>query len=138
MAVAMRGSAGLIALGAAAGLALSIFAYVERSSGINGTAGAMLVVASSAAILLAALALASWPGMWRGLRGLLLFLLLLGILGTGLAAYFLMSIWLLVAMAVCLIGWLLAISRGEAVQKAQSKSARAKPAAKARAAKGKA
>ncbi|WP_274426154.1 hypothetical protein [Chelativorans sp. YIM 93263] len=109
MALGKRSTAGLIALGAAAGLALSIFAYISRSSGINGTAGALLVIASTAAILLAALALTCWPAMRGWLRGTLLFLLLLGILGTGLAAHFLASVWLQVAMAVCLIGWLLAI-----------------------------
>lgn len=128
MALGMRGTAGLIALGAAAGLALSVFAYISRSSGINGTAGAMLVIASSAAILLAALALTSWPAMWGWLRGLLLFLLLLGILGTGLAAYLLANIWLQVAMAVCLVGWLLAMLRPRGKGKVVHKTRAAKGA----------
>lgn len=102
-------SAGLIALGAAAGLILSLIAYTSRSSGINGTGGALLVIASSTAILLAALAIAIWPKMRGWLRGTLLFLLLLGIIGTGLAAYLLESNGLLLAMAVCLVGWLLTI-----------------------------
>ncbi|KXF75618.1 hypothetical protein ATN84_16640 [Paramesorhizobium deserti] len=107
-------SAGLIALGAAAGLILSLIAYTTRSSGINGTGGALLVIASSAAILLAAMAIAMWPKMRGWLRGTLIFLLLLGILGTALAAYFLDSKWLLLAMAVCLIGWLLATRHQDA------------------------
>ncbi|WEX08733.1 hypothetical protein [Chelativorans sp. AA-79] len=111
MAQGIRIGAGLIALGAAAGLAISIAAYLSRGSGINGTEGALLVIASSAAILVAALALVFKPAMHGLLRGVLLFLLFLGILGTGAAAYFLASIWLQLAMAVCLVGWLAVIIR---------------------------
>ncbi|PRD42884.1 hypothetical protein C5748_13995 [Phyllobacterium phragmitis] len=102
-------SAGLIALGAAAGLIISLMAYTSRSSGIDGTGGALLVIASSTAILLAALALSIWPAKRGWLPGTLVFLLFLGILGTAFAAYLLDSTWLQLAMAVCLIGWLLTI-----------------------------
>ncbi|WP_147272234.1 hypothetical protein [Phyllobacterium salinisoli] len=102
-------SAGVIALGAAAGLIISLIAYTTRSSGINGTGGALLVIASSTAILLAALALVIWTSMRGWLPGTLIFLLILGILGTAFAAYLLDSAWLLVAMAVCLVGWFLTV-----------------------------
>ncbi len=105
----MRIAAGLIALGAAGGLVISTMNYFSNSSGINGTGGALLVITSSAAVMLAALVLALRPGMRGWLRGTLLVPLLLGILGTGLAAYFLASTWLQVAMAICLIGWIVAI-----------------------------
>jgi hypothetical protein len=98
--------AGLIALSAAAGLAVSIFNYFSRTSGIDGSGGALLVIASCAAILLAALLLALRSGIRDGLNITLLSLIFLGILGTALAAYLLASTWLQVLMALGLIGWL--------------------------------
>jgi hypothetical protein len=57
-------------------------------------------------------ALVFFDGMGRGLRGTLIALIALDILGTGLAAYFLEAAWLIVAMAVALIGWLLNLVSG--------------------------
>lgn len=99
---------GLIALGGAAGLIISLIAYTTKSSGIDGSAGALLVILSSALILLAALALTIWATRRSWWTGTLVFLLLLGILGTAFAAYMLDSHWLLIAMAVSMIGWLFA------------------------------
>jgi hypothetical protein len=99
---------GLIALGGAAGLIISLIAYTSRASGIDGTGGALLVILSSVAILLAALALTMWDTRQNWWTGLLYFLLILGILGTAFAAYLLNSHLLLLAMAVSLIGWLIA------------------------------
>ncbi len=106
-----RAGAGLVAIGSAAGLAIALYNYImptnllEPDSSVTGTAGALLVVASSAVILLAALVLAAGKG-GRGLRWFLVAGCLVGVLGTGFAAYLLDTLLLLIAMAVCLLGWL--------------------------------
>lgn len=106
-----RAGAGLIAIGSAVGLAISLYNYImpinllEPDSSVTGTAGALLVVASSAIILLAALVLAAGTG-GRALRAFLIAGCLVGVLGTGFAAYLLDTLPLLIAMAVCMIGWL--------------------------------
>jgi len=106
-----RAGAGLIAIAAAVGLAISVYNYLmpvsllEPDSSVTGTAGALLVVASSAIILVAALVLAAGSG-GRALRAFLVAGCLVGVLGTGFAAYLLDTLPLLIAMAVCLIGWL--------------------------------
>ncbi|WP_420963330.1 hypothetical protein [Brucella sp. IR073] len=99
---------GLIALGGAAGLIISLMAYTSRSSGIDGSGGALLVILSCTAILLAALALTIWATRRSWWTGLLYFLLILGILGTAFAGYMLDSLPLVLAMALSLIGWLIA------------------------------
>jgi len=99
----------LLLVAALIGLAIAIFNYVAPGNGIHGTAGALLVVISTLLMVLAAGALALWtlPG-W--LRGTLLTLILLDILGTGFAAYMLEAWWLIAAMALALFGWLVRIA----------------------------
>ena len=64
-----RAGAGLVAIGSAAGLAIALYNYImptnllEPDSSVTGTAGALLVVASSAVILLAAPLMARGIGM---------------------------------------------------------------------------
>lgn len=96
----------LLVAGSAIGLAISVFDYFG-DIGIRGTAGAILVTASSALILGAALATGFVSTMPTWLGVLLAALLIPGILGTALAAYFLDAGWLLAAMALAMIGWLL-------------------------------
>jgi len=96
----------VMALASAAGLAVSVYDDLTPGTGIDHTWGALLVVVSSALIGLASLALALFGSMPRWLRGIVLVLLLLGILGTGCAAYFLEANVLLALMAVALLGWL--------------------------------
>jgi hypothetical protein len=93
----------LLILSSAAGLGVSIFDYFG-DIGIRGTAGVLLVIVSTALILGASLiiALAS-VREWIGV--VLMTLIFLGIVGTGLAAYFLEAKWLLASMAVALIAW---------------------------------
>jgi hypothetical protein len=100
---------GIIAVCSAVGLAVSIFNYFQPD-GIGGSAGALLVIASSALILAASLVrrLLASPG-WRITLGALLFL---GILGTGFAAYMLEAWLLLGLMALAMIGWLISVFAG--------------------------
>jgi len=108
-----------VLLGAAvAALAISIFNYFWTGNGIHGTAGALLVVVSSVLLAGAAAALLFAGNMGRGLRGTLVVLILLDIIGTGLAAYFLEATWLIAAMAVALIGWILRLVSDAAPRRA--------------------
>jgi hypothetical protein len=95
---------GLLPASAGAGSAISLANYVLPGNGIHGSAGALLVVISTLLMLLAAAALVFARGAPPSLRGILLVLITLDILGTGLAAYMLEANWLIAAMAVALIG----------------------------------
>jgi quinoprotein glucose dehydrogenase len=94
--------AALIALGAA------LFDYFWPGNGIHGTGGVLLVIASSAVMLILAVVLLQWVRAGFA-RGLLLVLLIIDIAGTALAAYFLQAWWILGAMVLAAIGWLIDI-----------------------------
>jgi hypothetical protein len=100
----------LLALAAAAGTALAIYAFVA-SEGVSHTQGAAAVIGSDV-MLVAALLIAGIPGIPRFLRGIILLLLLIDIVATAIAAWFL-ELWVLVAfMAVALVGWLAHVAFG--------------------------
>ncbi|MCD7060579.1 hypothetical protein [Pelagibacterium xiamenense] len=101
-----RWSPCVVALGAAVGLIISIINYFTPGNGISGTPGALLVIGSTLAILLAATVIWFLAGRLSWIGGTLFVLILLGILGTAFAGYLLESAWLPVTMAVCLAGWL--------------------------------
>jgi hypothetical protein len=106
----------IVAAGAAAGLLISTYNYVSPIgflsplSGISGTWGALLVVASSAIILLTSLAILKWPASsffrFLGIVGIPL-----GIAGTSFCAQLLDSTPLLVAMLISFSGWLFWMAR---------------------------
>ncbi len=93
-------------LGSLIGLGAALFDYFWTGNGIHGTPGALLVVITITLMFLAAAALTFWPTMPRWLRGILLFLILLDIGGTGFAAYMLGAWRVLGAMALALLGWI--------------------------------
>lgn len=113
-AAASRSISGAWIMAAASAVAavLSLYNDLAPGSGIDHTYGALLVVMSSALILLASLALALFALAPRWLRGVLTVLLLLGVLGTACAAYFLEAYVLLVLMALALFGWLIRVMSG--------------------------
>jgi hypothetical protein len=74
----------------------------------------LLVVGSTAALLVAGFILGRDMG-GRILHVLFALLALLGILGTGFAAWLLESNVLIVAMAVCLLGWMIRLFRARPV-----------------------
>ena len=97
--------------------ALALYNYLARGTGIDHTPGALLVVVSSVLILLGSLVVALFSSTPRWLRVVLAVLLLLGVLGTGLAAYFLEAEVLLGLMVMSLIGWLIhLVGRSRRVQ----------------------
>ena len=102
----------LIAVAAAIGAGIAVFAYVARSSGIDHTAGALLVILSSLAVAAAGAIIALIGRRPAWLRVTLVVLTLLGILGTGFAAVLLHSVGLVVMMALCLVGWIVHLTTG--------------------------
>jgi hypothetical protein len=111
----MRHDGGLlIALGAGLGLLISVFnflspvALLAPTTSVAWTPGAGLAVAATLVLLLAGLVLGGSTTN-RALVGFLIIGSLLGILGTGLAAWLLESPLLLALMAMCLVGWLLRV-----------------------------
>ncbi|ETW11300.1 hypothetical protein ATO8_17570 [Roseivivax marinus] len=88
----------LIALAGLAGAAIAFYLYITPLTGVTGTVGALIVLVASLLVALGAvLMMATGHRVWRWLT-------VLGILGTALAAFFLHGWWIIVAMAVALIG----------------------------------
>ena len=101
----------LLALAAVAGTALAVYSYY-LDLGVNHTDGVLLVVGTTLIMWVVTLVLISAVAMWRWLRGIILLLLLIDIVGTAAAAWFL-EIWILIAfMAVALVGWLAHVGFG--------------------------
>lgn len=94
-----------------AGLGVAIYELLSPASGTTGTAGAILVTASTALLTIAAalLAFVRLPG-W--IFGFLLALLLTDAVATLVAGYFLMSEWLVITMLGALIAVLFAAVSG--------------------------
>jgi hypothetical protein len=95
----------LLALAAAAGTALAIYSYF-LDLGINHTDGVLVVIGSTVIMWIAALVLAWARGMWWWPRGIIVVLLLLDVVGTGVAGYFLEKQVLMAFMGVAFLGWL--------------------------------
>jgi hypothetical protein len=95
------------ALGAAAGT----YDFYTLATGIDGTGGVELVIASSLLMVFGALMVVL---LGRGLlAGVFLLLLLLDVIGTGVAGYFLESGLIMAAMVLAALGWILQMnSRG--------------------------
>lgn len=90
-----------------AGTALALYAYFTPLTGVTGSPGALLVVVSSVLLIIDALIL--WFGPPGFIFGLFCVLGLLGAIGTLAAAWFLHGWWLMAAMAVALVGLILAL-----------------------------
>lgn len=109
----MRHDGGLlIMLGALLALAVSLYnffaptGFLAPDSAVAWTAGAGLVIFSTACLLVAGLVLAGRASN-RLLIGFLMIGALVAILGTALAGYLLDSMALVALMGVCLLGWLM-------------------------------
>lgn len=95
----------VLGFGALIGLIAALADYFMKASGVAYSPGALLVVLSSLALLIAAAILASAWGRHGWVSVTLLVLSALGIIGTAFAAYLLESMWLEVGMVVCFLGW---------------------------------
>src|SRR6185312_713258 len=100
----------LLLLSALAALCVAVFEYFWHGNGIHGTGGALIVIVSTALVLAGALVLGRLPERARGMRILLLVLLVVDILGTALAAYLLEAYALLALVVLALVGWAICIA----------------------------
>ena len=103
---------GLLLLGSLIGLGAALFDFFWTGNGIHGTDGALLVIVTTALMVLATVALLIWPETPRWIRAILLVLILLDICGTGFAAYMLEAWWEVGAMALALVGWIVRVAGG--------------------------
>ena len=101
----------LICSGAFIGAAVSLANYFSPDSGIAGTPGAILVIASTIFLLGFGLVMRGYAGQGRLFRALVTAFAFADIVGTALAGYLLDSETLVALMMVCLVGWLAHIFR---------------------------
>lgn len=99
-----RGSAA-VALAGLIGAAVAGWSYVTPSTGIDHSIGVLIALGACLLLVVGALVVAV---LGRGfIAGLFIILVLLDILGTGLAGYMLQSIGIAAAMLLAAAGWLL-------------------------------
>jgi hypothetical protein len=102
---AARIGASLLCSGAVVGAAVSLFNYFSPDSGIAGTPGVILVIASTVILIALGLIMRGGAMRSRALRVFIAAAALLDIAGTAFAGYLLESETLVVAMLVSLAGW---------------------------------
>jgi len=108
MAAQSRRGTDLMLLAGALGAGAAIYDFYTVSTGIDGTGGVELVIASSLLMVFGALMVRV---LGRGFFvGVFLLLLLLDVIGTGVAGYFLESPMIMGAMALAALGWLLHVN----------------------------
>ena len=97
----------LIVLGSVIAGAISVYDYFSVDTGLQGTGGVVLTGVGAGAMTLAALTMALKPVRGCFLQGFLVISLILGIIGSSVAGYFLESPVIRAAQALALIGWLM-------------------------------
>ncbi|MGH7103883.1 MAG: hypothetical protein ACREFJ_15965 [Acetobacteraceae bacterium] len=106
----------LLVFAAAAGLGAALAEYFPRYSEVGHTPGALLVIITSALVLIGSLIVLALVACFHSrpvwLRVLLQVLLVIGLVGTGFAAWFLESNLLFAFMVVGFVGWLADVSYG--------------------------
>lgn len=112
----------LLLASAAVGLLISIYDYFW-AAGIDHTAGVVLVVVSTALITGATAVVTLYRDSPHWLDATLEVLLFLGLIGTGIAAYFLEAHVLLALMIIGFVGWLIGLG-GPAQRRVQERPAR--------------
>jgi hypothetical protein len=97
----------LIILGSVVAIAISVYDYYTPETGLIGAGGVILVAGAAALMLVAALVLARKPERSCFLQGFLVVSIILDIIGSVVAGYFLESHVIMAAEALALIGWLM-------------------------------
>ena len=87
--------------------AISVYDYLSWDTGLVGTGGVATVGFAAGLMLLAALALAMKPNRSGLLQGFLVVSIILDVIGSSAAGYFLESPVIMAAQALALIGWLM-------------------------------
>jgi hypothetical protein len=97
----------LILLASLIAIAICVYDYYTPETGLIGTGGVILVAGAADLMLLASLVLAMVPNRSCLLQGFLTVSILLDIIGSSVAGYFLESPVIMAAEALALIGWLM-------------------------------
>ena len=97
----------LIILASLIVMAICVYDYYTPETGLIGTGGTILVAVAGLLMLLAALVVALVPNRSGLLQGFLVVSILLDIIGSSVAGYFLESPVIMAAQALALIGWLM-------------------------------
>ena len=97
----------LIILASLIVMAICVYDYYTPETGLIGTGGTILVAVAGLLMLLAALVMAQVPNRSGLLQGFLVVSILLDIIGSSAAGYFLESPVIMAAEALALIGWLM-------------------------------
>jgi len=97
----------LIILASLIAMAICVYDYYTPKTGLIGTGGVILVAFAALLMLLASLALALKPNRSGFLQGFLVVSILLDIIGSSVAGYFLESPVIMAAEALALLGWLM-------------------------------
>jgi hypothetical protein len=88
-------------------MAICVYDYYTPKTGLIGTGGVILVAFAALLMLLASLALALVPNRSGLFQGFLVVSILLDIIGSSVAGYFLESPVIMAAEALALLGWLM-------------------------------
>ena len=97
----------LIVLASLITIAICIYDYYTPETGLIGTGGVILVAGAAVLMLLASLAMAKFPNRPRFVQLFLVISIILDIIGSSVAGYFLESPVIMAAQALALVGWLM-------------------------------
>src|SRR3954464_5011568 len=88
-------------------MAICVYDYYTPETGLIGTGGVVLVAIAALLMFLASLTMALVPNRSCLLQGFLVVSIILDIIGSSVAGYFLESPVIMAAEALALIGWLI-------------------------------
>ena len=97
----------LIILASLIAIAICVYDYYSPDTGLIGAGGVILVAGAAVLMLLASLVMALVPNRACGLQMFLVVSIILDIIGSSVAGYFLESPVIMAAEALALIGWLM-------------------------------
>lgn len=97
----------LIVLASIITLAICVYDYYTPATGLSGTGGVVVVAIAAVLMLLASLAMKFYTARPCWLQWFLTVAILLDIIGSAVAGYFLESPVIMAAQALALIGWLI-------------------------------
>jgi hypothetical protein len=97
----------LIMLASLITMAICVYDYYTPETGLIGTGGVITVALAAALMLMASLTMGLVANRGTFLQGFLVISILLDIIGSSVAGYFLESPVIMAAQALALIGWLI-------------------------------
>ncbi|OAI43726.1 hypothetical protein AYO42_05775 [Rhizomicrobium sp. SCGC AG-212-E05] len=88
-------------------IGICVYDYYTPETGLIGSGGVILVAGAAVLMFLAALVMARMPGRGSLLQTFLVVSILLDIIGSSVAGYFLESPVIMAAQALALVGWVI-------------------------------